>query len=288
MYKVSGKELLAWIQNVSSEDGDKEALYLLLDLLGDLSKEDLNLLKIDSSKEISIKENINTIESCWLDYLIENKPIQYICGKAYWRNFKLKVSKDVLIPRKETEIIIDIVMDICTDKKHVLFADLGTGSGAIAIALAVLNHNWNGLATDISNKVLDISKENFESYKKASNLKFYCGNWWKPLEKYAGDIEIAISNPPYIPQKVYDEISKSVKKYEPEIALNGGWDGLSHIKQIIKTAPMFLKKGGWLILENHFDQAKKVVNIMRENGFESIDIINDYSGIGRFTIGRYK
>ena len=288
MIKVSAKELLSWVQNISSEGGDKEALYLLLDLFGGLSKQELNLLRINSSKEIFLKENLNIIKSCWLEHVTEKRPIQYICGQTYWRNFKFKVSEDILIPRRETEIIVDIVLDVCSDRKNVLFAELGTGSGAIAIALAVLNQSWNGLATDISTKVIDIAKENFQSFKKVSNLKFYCGNWWKPLENYAGKIEIAISNPPYIPQKVYESIATSVKKYEPEIALNGGSDGLNHIKQIIRGAPIFLKKGGWLILENHFDQAKKVVNLLWENGFESIEIINDYSGIGRFTIGRYK
>tara|TARA_Y100001970_G_C14190121_1_gene834850 strand:+ start:832 stop:1290 length:459 start_codon:yes stop_codon:yes gene_type:complete len=152
----------------------------------------------------------------------------------------------------------------------------------------VLKQNWNGLATDISTKALNIARENFCSISKTSNLKFCCGNWWKPLENYAGEIEIAISNPPYIPHKFYEKLSPTIRQYEPEIALNGGSDGLNHITHIIKDAPLFLKKGGWLIIENHFDQANEVARLFRENGFELIEIINDYSGIGRFTIGRYK
>ena len=179
-------------------------------------------------------------------------------------------------------------MDICGAKKKVLFADLGTGSGAIAIALAVLNQHWNGLATDININALNIARDNFQDVRKNSNLKFFCGNWWEPLINYSGNIDIAVSNPPYIPFKIYKELSTSVKKYEPAIALNGGIDGLDHIKQIIKFAPNFLKKGGWLILENHFDQSNKVATLFIEYGFQSIEIINDYSGIGRFTIARYK
>ena len=288
MIKVSAKELLSWIQAISSKCGDKNSLYLLLDLLGGISQEELNLLRINSSKEIYLKQSLNRINSYWLEFINEKRPIQYICGNTYWRDFKFKVSEDVLIPRKETELIIDIVMGIYRDKKKVIFADLGTGSGAIAIALASLNQTWSGLATDISANALNIARDNFESICKASNLKFYCGNWWNPLDNYAGKIEVAISNPPYIPNKVYEKLSMTVKKYEPEIALNGGFDGLKHINHIIKDAPIFLKKGGWLILENHFNQANQVVNLFKDNGFDSIEIINDYSGIGRFTIGRYK
>ena len=288
MIKVSAKELLSWIQAISSKCGDKNSLYLLLDLLGGISQEELNLLRINSSKEIYLKQSLNRLNSYWLEFINKKRPIQYICGNTYWRDFKFKVSEDVLIPRKETELIIDIVMGIYRHKKKVIFADLGTGSGAIAIALASLNQTWSGLATDISANALNIARDNFESICKVSNLKFYCGNWWNPLDNYAGKIEVAISNPPYIPHKVYEELSMSVKKYEPEIALNGGFDGLKHINHIIKDAPIFLKKGGWLILENHFNQANQVVNLFKDNGFDSIEIINDYSGIGRFTIGRYK
>ncbi len=288
MIKVSAKELLSWIDDAYSIGGDKNSLYLLLDLIGGISREELYSVRIDSSKDIYLKENLNKINSYWLEFNNESKPIQYICGQSYWRDFKFKVSRDVLIPRKETEQIVDIALDICGDKNKILFADLGTGSGVIAIALAAYKEFWSGLATDINIKALNIAKENFESICKYPNLKFYFGNWWEPLADYAGKIEIAISNPPYIPYKVYEKLSHTVKNYEPEIALNGGMDGLKHIDQITKFAPRFLKKGGWLILENHFDQSNAVMHLLNKNGFDSIKIINDYSGIGRFAIARYK
>ena len=103
-----------------------------------------------------------------------------------------------------------------------------------------------------------------------------------------GDIEIAVCNPPYIPFIDYEKLSKTVKNFEPEVALNGGPNGLKHILKIIKYAPKFLKKGGWLIFENHFDQGKEVKDLLKKNGFNSINNISDYSGIERFTIGRYE
>ena len=101
-------------------------------------------------------------------------------------------------------------------------------------------------------------------------------------------INLVVSNPPYIPRKVYESLPSSVMDFEPKKALYGGEDGLSHIKQIISDAPKFLVKGGWIILENHFDQSKKIKNLLQEYGFNSMKTINDSFGIGRFTIGRYK
>ena len=288
MFKVSARELFLWLKDSDSKILNKEALYFLLDIKGGISKKYLNLLRINSRKEIYLSESLKTLDLYWYKFINEQIPIQYLCESTYWRDLKLKISNDILIPRKETEQIVDIAKDICGIKKKVLFADLGTGSGAIAISLAASNQNWTGLATDINIKALDIARENFQKLCRTTNLKFYCGDWWKPLKHYSGKIEIAVSNPPYIPLKVYEKLSTMVKKYEPEIALNGGKDGLKHIYSIIKFAPNYLKKGGWLILENHFDQSNQISNLFRNNGFESIQTINDYSGIGRFTLARYK
>ena len=119
-------------------------------------------------------------------------------------------------------------------------------------------------------------------------MRFYCGHWWTPFESLNGKLDLAISNPPYIPTDIYEKLSKEVKDFEPEIALLGGEDGLEHIREIIQKAPLFLKKRGWLILENHFDQGEKVKQIMIRNKFTSVEIVNDLNGIGRFTVGRYK
>ena len=288
MIKVSAKELLVWISKINCEKEDKNALYLLLDLIGGLSKSEIINLKLNPDKQISLKVTLNTLHQHWHDFVITKKPIQYICGCCYWRDLRLKVTKDVLIPRRETEQIVDIVLDYSDNKKSTLIADLGTGSGAIAIALSLESKNFKLLATDINKNSLCIAEENFKMYRAFPNLDFYCGDWWEPLYKFMGDIEIAVCNPPYIPFIVYETLSKTVKNFEPEIALNGGPNGLKHIVKIIKYAPKFLKKGGYLIFENHFDQGKEVKDLLKKNGFNSINNIADYSGVERFTIGRYK
>jgi len=289
MYQISTKELFLWIKNIKNNRQDIDDLFLLLDLIGGVSKSDLLFLKINSKEKVCLKTDFNSLKKKWHDHTNLSKPIQYICGSSYWRNFKFELSKDVLIPRVETEQIIEIATKIISSEdKKIIFADLGTGSGSIAISLAVENNNWKGLATDIDINAIHIAQKNYKKISSESNINFYCGNWWQPLTHYAGRINLAISNPPYIPKNVYERLPSSVINFEPKQALYGGEDGLSHIKQIISDAPKFLVKGGWLILENHFDQSKKIKNLLREYGFDSLKTINDIFGIGRFTIGRYK
>ena len=289
MYKTSTKDLFSWMQVVQKDERDIDSFYLFLDLLGGISKAELNLLKLKSSNIINLKEDINILKKKWLHHKRSNEPIQYMCNYSYWRDLKLELTDKILIPRVETEQIIEIALNIMKDKNQSLtFADLGTGSGAISISLATINKHWKGLATDIDKDVLNIAKSNFQNISNTSNLKFFTGNWWEPLINYSGMIDLVISNPPYIPKEVYNKLPSSVKDFEPMLALCGGEDGLSHIKEIIYGAPRFLKKGGWMILENHHDQSQKVKKLMKGSGFDLIKTINDFFGIGRFTIGRYQ
>ncbi len=289
MLSISVKEFLIWKKIQLSKGGDQQSFALLLDCIGGISTLDLNLLSINPKGNLYLKKKLDFLESVWDDHLLKSYPIQYLCGITYWRDLKLKVTNKVLIPRPETELIVDIVFNIFGKKSQKLFfAELGTGSGAISIALALAYPLCNGMATDIDQDALEIAINNYINSSKQSNLKFYCGHWWTPLESFKGKLDLAISNPPYIPKDIYEKLPKEVKNFEPKIALLGGEDGLQHIREIIKKAPIFLKEKGWLILENHFDQGEKVKQLFIKNKFTSIEIVNDLSGIGRFTIGRYK
>jgi len=290
MCKVSSEELLLWIQNVlNNRWEDKDSLYLLIDLLSGISRSEINSLRIKPHKVINMRVSLDSMREKWNEFIENKKPIQYLSNSCYWRDLNLEVNKNVLIPRVETEQITEIVLNLIRDStKELLLTDLGTGSGAIAISLALKSSLWTVIATDIEEKAIKLARKNFKKYSQRNNLKLLCGNWWQPLNKYAGRIDIAVSNPPYIPLKVYNNLSIAVRNYEPKRALHGGDDGLLHIREIIKGAPKYLKRNGWLLLENHFDQAQKVKTLMYENGFECIEIIKDLYGIGRFTIGRYK
>ncbi len=289
MLRISVKEFLLWKKKQLSKGGDQQSFEVLLDCIGDISTRDLNLKILNPNGNLYLKKKLEFLESVWEDHLTRSCPIQYLCGITYWRNLKLKVSNKVLIPRPETELIVDIVFNVFRRKSEKLFfAELGTGSGAISIALALAYPFSEGVATDIDQDALEIATKNYINSSKQSNLKFYCGNWWSPLENLKGKLDFAISNPPYIPKDTYEKLPKEVKNFEPKVALLGGEDGLKHIREIIQKAPIFLKEKGWLILENHFDQGEKVKQLFIKNKFTSIEIVKDLSGIGRFTIGRYK
>jgi len=289
MLSISVKEILFWKKTQLSKGGDHESLALLLDSVGGISTSDLNSLNINPEGNLYLKKNLEFLESIWDDHLLESCPIQYLCEITFWRDLKLKVSNKVLIPRPETELIVDIVCNLFRKKSEKLFfAELGTGSGAISIALALAYPCSKGVATDIDKDALEVASKNYINSSKQSNLKFYCGNWWSPLENFKGKIDLAISNPPYIPRDTYEKLPKEVKNFEPKVALLGGEDGLNHIREIIQKAPLFLKEKGWLILENHYDQGEKVKQLLIKNKFTSTEIVKDFSGIGRFTIGRYK
>ena len=251
MYETSTKDLFLWIRDNKNSGKDIDELYLLLDLVGGISKNDLLQLKINSKYKVSLNVDFNSLKKKWIEHLIFSKPIQYISGSSYWRNFKFELNTNVLIPRVETEKIVEIASNIISSEdEKIIFADLGTGSGSIAIALVEENKNWKGLATDIDMNALHIAQINHKKISSESNINFYCGNWWEPIRHYAGRINLAISNPPYIPRNVYERLPSAVIDFEPKKALYGGEDGLSHIKQIISNAPKFLVRGGWLILEN--------------------------------------
>jgi len=289
MLCISVEEFLFWKKKQLSKGGDQSSFAVLLDCVGGVSTSELNLKSINPRGKLYLRENLEFLESVWDDHLLRSCPIQYLCGITFWRDLKLKVTNRVLIPRPETELIVDIVFNIFRKKlEKLFFAELGTGSGAISIALALAYPLSKGVATDIEQDALEIANKNFINSSKQSNLKFYCGNWWSPLESFKGKIDLAISNPPYIPRDTYEKLPKEVKNFEPKVALYGGEDGLKHIREIIQKAPLFLKENGWLILENHFDQSEKVKQLLIKNKFTSIEIVKDLSGIGRFTIGRYK
>ena len=289
MCRISTEELLTWKEKQILKGGDSKSLDLLIDLAGGLSEKELNLIKIKSDKYLKLKLNLDILGTFWDKHLISSKPIQYLSGLSYWRDLKLEVSNKVLIPRPETELIIEIISEKFKNKEDkITFVDLGTGSGAISIALALENPRWIGIATDIDKNAIEIASKNFTNNSNQSNLKFYVGNWWEPLIKFKGQIDFAVSNPPYIPLDTYRLLQKEVKNFEPKNALLGGEDGLDHIKEIVKNAPLYLKENGWLLIENHFDQGAKVKELFHDNRFTSVKVVKDFSGIGRFTIGRYK
>ena len=182
MFLISAEKFSLWKKKQISKGGDKSSLNLLIDSLAGLSNKDLNLIKIKSEENLNLKLNLDFLEFCWDKHINSSIPIPYLSGTSFWRNLKLEVSNRVLIPRPETELIIDIISGIFKNKEEkITFVDLGTGSGAIGIALALMNPNWNGIATDIDENAIQIASRNFTTNSNQSNLKFSRGSHQFPL-----------------------------------------------------------------------------------------------------------
>ena len=209
MLSISVEEFLFWKKKQLSKGGNQQSFAVLLDCIGGISTSDQNLISINPKGNLYLKRSLKFLESVWDDHLLKSCPIQYLCGITFWRDLKLKVTDKVLIPRPETELIVDIVFNIFRKKSEKLFfAELGTGSGAISIALALAYPFSEGVATDIDQDALEIATKNHINCSKQSNLKFYCGNWWSPLQSFKGKFDFAISNPPYIPRDIYEKLPK--------------------------------------------------------------------------------
>ncbi len=219
---------------------------------------------------------------------IKGEPIQYILGRIEFMGLEFKLTPDVFIPRPETEILVEIALKIVHSSKFIVHSilDIGTGSGCIAISLAKFLKDVRVSATDISEEALGIAKQN--ALLNNVKINFFQSNLFSNYELPTANYELIVSNPPYIPSAEINNLEPELN-YEPRIALDGGRDGLDFYRCIIKVAPAYLKKGGFLITEIGFNQClvlKELFNAVQN--FEIIEIVKDYNNIDRVIVARYK
>jgi len=221
---------------------------------------------------------------------VKGKPLQYILGETDFYGLKLKIDKNVLIPRPETEILVENVINFFKDRSEKLkIADWGTGSGNIAIALAE-NLNCLVYALDISQPALNLARRNALGNKVVKKLKFLQSNGFKKLDKkLKGKIDAIVSNPPYVEKSDFIKLPREIRNFEPKVALLSKKNGLFYLQTIIAEGKTFLKPGGLIALEVALGQAPKVANLLEKEGnFENIQIKKDLAGIQRIVTAQKK
>ena len=283
---ISGYFFLQWRKKMLLKGGRKVDFDWLLDIGAGINWSKLQKIILNPELCFSLKVSIEDLEVIWECHLTNQTPLQYLIAKCPWRDFELEISSDALIPRQETEFLIEFALKKVKNIQCGRWADLGTGSGPLAIALSKSLPNWKGHAVDISKESLQLANRNLNSLVPNANVELSIGDWWQPLRNWWGRFDLVLSNPPYIPSDLIKNLEPVVRNHEPLLALDGGYDGIRASKQIINGALIGLAKGGWLMIEHHYDQSEKITNLMRDIGMKEVSYEKDLNGIKRYAICR--
>ena len=231
-------------------------------------------------KEILNLEQLGKFKSL-IERRKKGEPIAYIINKKeFWKD-EFFVNKDVLIPRPDSELIIEQVLKIYSKDVQLQILDIGTGSGCILLSILKERSNFYGTGIDISKKSINVSKFNAKQLNLTNRVKFFHSS----VDNFNnGKYDIIVSNPPYIEQLGLKHLEKDVVNFEPKLALSGGFDGFSKIRKVINKASILIKKNGKFILEIGFNQKNKVIKILKEEGFYVNKAIKDYGNNDRCII----
>ena len=244
-------------------------------LLSKVMKQDRKYIILNLDKELK-----NEYLKAFNDLITKRslgQPIAYLIGKKDFWKYEFCVSKETLIPRPDTEILIDYILKITKQKTNLKILDIGTGSGCILLSILKEKKDFRGTGIDISNKCLEISKINASLLDISSRVKFIKSN---VDNFFYGKYDLIISNPPYIKLLDLKYLDRDVN-FEPKLALNGGLDGISKIKKVINRSSELIKKNGKLVLEIGFDQKHKVKKLLKDKGFYINKVLKDYANNDR-------
>ncbi|GAB4333069.1 MAG: peptide chain release factor N(5)-glutamine methyltransferase [Candidatus Abyssubacteria bacterium] len=262
-----------------------DAEVLLADLLG-----------ISRSKLIALYPNRLSRDSrdsffSRVERRTRSEPVAYIIGRKEFMDYTFRVDRRALIPRPETETLVEHAVELTQRNKfkHPRILDVGTGSGCIAVSLALLLPNAEIHAIDVSEPALELARENAQSHHVEKRITFHLGHAYSELpESLKNSFNLIVANPPYVPDGTYPALPKVIREYEPASALLGGPDGLDVARAIAAGAPCFLAPAGILVLEIGEDQASKAAEILHANRLEVEEVVRDLAGRQRVITGRKK
>ena len=240
-------------------------------LMSDVIKKDRSYIIINQKKTLS-KKDLNNF-----NHLIEKRkkgePIAYLTGKKDFWKHEFKVSKDILIPRPDSELIVEHILEFTKNRSKLNVLDIGVGSGCLLLSVLKERPNFYGVGIDINQKCINICKKNTLNLNIFNKIKFFKTD----VDNFNfGKYDLIISNPPYINKIGLQYLEKDVIDFEPKIALNGGLDGTSVIRKVINKSSELIKKNGKFFLEIAFDQKNKVAKLLEYKGFYINKILKDY------------
>jgi release factor glutamine methyltransferase len=264
---------------VDSDEAKWEAQLLLQDVLK------VNRAWLISHQNDALQPNIHAAYRALINRRVNGEPIAYILGVREFYGLTLKVTPATLIPRPDTETLVEAALAKIPLQKNLNICDLGTGTGAIALAIAKHRPQAFVMALDASQAALDVAIENAQSLKTL-NINFVLSDWFSALSQQNNPqkFDLIVSNPPYI-EANDDHLSQGDLRFEPISALASGQDGLDDIRKITSQAPQYLNPQGWLLLEHGYNQAERVVALLTQAGFSEIGHAQDLAGIYRVTFG---
>lgn len=265
--------------DAGKENSMMEARWMLQHRLGKSQTE--MLLSMHQTIEDKVTEDYISM----IERRTQGEPLQYIIGNEEFMGLTFKVNPHVLIPRQDTEVLIETILNENV-KKDGLFLDIGTGSGCILVSVLHFLKEGTGLGIDISPEALEVAQFNAEQNEVLDRGAFLESDLFGGVpNKYQDQFDVIISNPPYIPQEEEKALMTEVKDFEPHGALFGGEDGLDFYRAIVKDSPVYLKDNGYLFFEIGHDQGEAVKGLMETRGYKKVQVIKDLAGLDRVVYG---
>lgn len=239
-------------------------------LMSKIFEKDRKFIILNSNKKLS-EEKLEQF-NCLINKRLKGEPIAYLLKKKDFWKYEFYVDKGILIPRPDSEVVVDQILKLTNNKDNLRILDIGVGSGCLLLSVLKERKKFHGVGIDISKKCIDISNINASKLKISNRVKFFKSD----VDNFNfGKYDLIVSNPPYIKMLDFNNLKKDVINFEPKLALYGGLDGTSEIRKVIKKSSELIKKNGKFILEIAYDQKNKVIKLLRDKGFYINNVLKD-------------